>query len=352
MDPEKKEKNSEKEFGSVVDALHSKQKLSSLRTYQGDMAEFIKEKNESVFSIAEKERRRKEDEEKKQKEEEKKIENDLPKFVPEQKSETPKTSIFDTEKKPSKKSSSKWQSNIIILVSSLLLIFGGVQGFLYVYNYFNEKKDQKPINVDTSEIIPFNNVITITNISKNNLGSELKKTASKSGVSIAKISDVGGLNANKSRDFFNLLNIDLSSELDRTIGDKYAVGVFARNEGASPFVIINVDDFGSAFSAMLGWEKTLEKDLAFFTDFYSFSISDQTEANNASSTIKKEFWKESDFVWKDVIVKNKDTRALINSKNQSKIAYAFLDKNTILIIGDVYLVGEMFSVYASRAVAR
>jgi len=68
MDPENKEKTGSnegigqvpKEFGQVIDTLHSKQKIPSLRTYQGDMAEFIKEKNESVFSIAAKEKKRKE----------------------------------------------------------------------------------------------------------------------------------------------------------------------------------------------------------------------------------------------------------------------------------------------------
>ena len=47
MDPEEK-KDSPNDFGRVIDALHSKQKLPSLRTYQGDMAEFIKSKDESV----------------------------------------------------------------------------------------------------------------------------------------------------------------------------------------------------------------------------------------------------------------------------------------------------------------
>ena len=64
MDSENKDKSNE--FGRVIDALHSKQKLPSLRTYQGDMAEFIKSKNESVISIAvkEKEKNRKKNESK------------------------------------------------------------------------------------------------------------------------------------------------------------------------------------------------------------------------------------------------------------------------------------------------
>ena len=64
MDSENKDKSNE--FGRVIDALHSKQKLPSLRTYQGDMAEFIKSKNESVISIAVKEKEKKQEEEREQ----------------------------------------------------------------------------------------------------------------------------------------------------------------------------------------------------------------------------------------------------------------------------------------------
>jgi len=59
MDEEKKGGNPNK-FGKIIDTLHNQQKLPSLRTYQGDMAEFIKEKNESVVSITVKAKEKKE----------------------------------------------------------------------------------------------------------------------------------------------------------------------------------------------------------------------------------------------------------------------------------------------------
>ena len=63
MDEEKtKEQNEFKsdDFGRVIDALHTKSKLSSLHTYQGDVAEYVKDKQESVISIAVKEKERQE----------------------------------------------------------------------------------------------------------------------------------------------------------------------------------------------------------------------------------------------------------------------------------------------------
>jgi predicted RNase H-related nuclease YkuK (DUF458 family) len=37
------QEDSSNDFGRVIDSLHNKSKLSSLRTYQGDVAEYIKE---------------------------------------------------------------------------------------------------------------------------------------------------------------------------------------------------------------------------------------------------------------------------------------------------------------------
>ena len=54
MEKEENIKNND-DFGKMVEMLHNKSKLSSLRTYQGDTAEFIRSKNESVISIATKE---------------------------------------------------------------------------------------------------------------------------------------------------------------------------------------------------------------------------------------------------------------------------------------------------------
>jgi hypothetical protein len=53
-----------------------------------------------------------------------------------------------------------------------------------------------------------------------------------------------------------------------------------------------------------------------------------------------------------MIIKNKDTRGFVNEKGKSKIAYTFLDKNTILITNNISVIGDISSIYASRSVAR
>jgi len=306
MDEENINGTSEK-FGKVIDALHNKSKLPSLRTYQGDMAEFIKEKNESVISIAVKEKEKIEEEEKN--------------------SPTPKV-----EKK-------SFQMNFTIIAVSLLLILGGAGGLYYIFEVLKREPTREVLSVE--KIIPYNNLVTLADLTNGNLASELAKLPPANGVSILKLSNSAGLSLEKAQDFFAFLQITLPATLDRTLKDEYAVGMISQNNQTSNFLIITASDFGRAFSGMLDWEKSIAEDLSF--------LNSVTENWTASTTVPASL---DSFSWKDIIVKNKDTRALINSRNQTKIAYTFLDRNTILITKNSATIGDLYSIYASRSVVR
>lgn len=347
MNPEEKKDNSA-EFGKVIDVLHNKQKLPSLRTYQGDMAEFIKEKNQSTISIALKEKERKEEREQEQ-------------------------NLAPVTKK-TVATGSGFQMNLVSLFLSIILLAGGAVAVMYVMDFF--KKEPVAEVVIETKIIPYNNSITLTNLTNKNIGTELAKISPTNGVNILKISDIGGNMIIKAKDFFNFLEISLPSTLGRTLKDDYAMGIFSQNNLKPYFLVISVNDFGQAFSGMLAWEETIVKDLAFLEDdspidsvsenlplatatkiLASTTIATSTNKTISTSTasttvVIKIPMKPEIFSWKDIIVKNKDTRALVNAKNQSKIAYTFLDKNTILITNNLSAIGDLSFIYASRAVAR
>ncbi|MEK7200666.1 MAG: hypothetical protein AAB672_00850 [Patescibacteria group bacterium] len=309
MDSENKDKSNE--FGRVIDALHSKQKLPSLRTYQGDMAEFIKSKNESVISIAVKEKEKKQEEEREQ--------NILPVIK--------KTAVGE----------GGFKMNLATLFLSILLLGGGVLASLYIFEFI--KKEPPAEIVLKTEIIPYNNLITLANLTNKNFGTELSKLVPTNGISILKISDTNGSLFSKSKELFDFWEISLPATLERTIKDEYALGIISQNNQKAYFLVISVNDFGRAFSGMLDWEKNMEKDLSFLED----------DPQIASSTIPM---KSEVFIWKDIIIKNKDTRGLVNEKNQAQIAYTFLDKNTILIVNNLWAIGDISSAYASRSVVR
>lgn len=331
------------DFGRVIDALHSKQRLPSLRTYQGDMAEFIKSKNESVISIAVKEKEKKQEEEREQ--------NILPVIK--------KTAVGE----------GGFKMNLVTLFLSILLLGGGALAVMFVFD-FSKKEQPAEIAIKT-EIIPYNNLITLANLTNKNFGTELFKLIPTNGISILKISDQNGNLLQTAKKLFDFLQISLPATLERTIKDDYALGIISQNNQKAYFLVISVNDFGRAFSGMLDWEKNMTNDLSFFEDDPQTAlVSDNfppiatttatsTKTTNIASTTAtttiisvKIPMKPETFIWKDVIIKNKDTRGLINEKGQSQIAYTFLDKNTILIVNNLWAIGDISSIYASRAVAR
>lgn len=323
------------EFGKVIDALHSKQKLSSLRTYHGDMAEFIKEKNESTISIALKEKERKEEKE-------------------------------ELQPVSKKQTESGFKINFVTLATSLLLLGLGGMAVFYAFNFLRNAAPA-PV-VMKEEIIPYNNLITLKNINPENFESEFLKIVSVNGTNIVELYGSNGLAIDKAQDFFGLINASLPSALNRNIKERFVLGLLTQNGQSFPFIIISVGDFGQAFSSMLDWEQKMEKDLSFLnpqqeavttinpvgitTASTTATIATSATSSATTTTSVKIPMKPDIFVWKDIIVKNKDTRSLANAKNQAKIAYTFLNKNTILITNHLSAIGEISVAYASRAVVR
>lgn len=320
MDPAEKEAGNE--FGKVVDALHERRRLSSLRTYQGDMAEFIKSKNESTISIALKEKERKEEKQEKE-----------AKLIPVEKVKT----------------ESNFQMNITTILVSLLFLVLGAGAVMYAVKFL--KREPVTEVVLETNIIAYNNLINLV-ADKNNLGAEIAKISPDEGLSVLKISNNAGLPITSAKDFFNFMNITLPSALSRTMGDDYVLGVFEQGGQRANFIIIIANDFGSAFASMLGWEKSMFQDLSFLNSeavlpAENLITTATTTAVATTTTAKQEI-----FGWKDVIVKNKDTRGLINERGKSRLAYTFLDKNTILITNNIAAVGEIYSIFTNRTVAR
>lgn len=300
------------DFGHVVETLHNKSKLPALRSYQGDVSQFIKDKNESVISVAVKEKERQAERE--------------------EKGEAPRP-------KP-KVAGNGFKINVTMVALSLFLIAGGATALFYIFEFVTNQKPTSEITID-AEVIPFNNIITLANITKDNLAAELTKTSTVNGVNIVKISDTSGNLVAKAKDFFNFMKIANDLALRRGLKDDFAIGVFNQNDRKDFFLVIKVSDFGTAFSNLLDWEERMIDDLTFLDQITATTQTASTTANARDT-----------FVWKDLIIKNKDTRALTNNRGAIKIAYTFLDKNTVLITNSTVAIADMSSAYISRSVAR
>lgn len=299
MDTEENKKETGGQIGGVIDALHNKAKLPSLRSYQGDMAEFIKEKNESVVSVAVKEKKREE----------------------ERREESPKIVL---KSKPS-----SLNLNFTIIFLSIFLLIGGGAVSLYIYQFINRAPE--PEVVDQPEILETNNAVTLANVNKNTLTLELNKMSTTPGISLAKIANLSGQPIKNSTELFEFLEIPETFSIRRTLEDQFMLGTISQNNISASFLIIKVEDFGRAFASMLDWEATMLTDLKFLTTVVDSS---------------------GKFAWKDLIIKNKDARAFIDERGNAQIVYTFLDRNTILITNNILLVDDVGNLYNSQAVVR
>jgi hypothetical protein len=348
---ENKKINNQKDgMGVIVDALHNKQKLSSLRTYQGDMAEFIKEKNESVISVSLKEKKRKEEQEKKQREEEEMLQKEenereqkkqeshyreerkIEEKVEEKKKITLDGTIIVKEPEPTRtKKSNGLQTNLIITVSSILLVVGGAYVLFYIFGTVLNRENT-PAYIDQKEIIPYSNIINVTNITKQNIFSQISDITIQNGINIIKISDENGDQVKTALNFFDFLEIPIPSSLRRDLYDEFAYGKLKKDSIEVQFIAFGVRDFGRAFSSMLEWE-------AGMLQHFNFMLTEQDLEQGTGQ-------------WKDLIIKNKDVRTITDINNKPLLLYTFLDKNTILITSNVSAIEEISNAFSSRSFAR
>ena len=110
-------------------------------------------------------------------------------------------------------------------------------------------------------------------------------------------------------------------ELLRTLELRFLLGVhsFDLNQ---PFLIIKTDSFETAFSALLRWEETLYADLQ--------PLFARVPGGVASAP-----------AFADLIVENRDTRAVVDAEGRILLLWALLDRSTILITTNEYTLREV-----------
>lgn len=107
----------------------------------------------------------------------------------------------------------------------------------------------------------------------------------------------------------------ISSRLLRSLSNNYMLGVYAYDV-QSPFFILKNTFFQNAYAGMLDWEKDLGSDL---TALIQVSDPTITSANANTGTFE------------DAVISNVNVRILKDSSGKILLAYAFADKDTIIL---------------------
>ncbi len=270
-----------------------------LRTFEGDIADTIKGQNISVAKIAIAEKVKKE-------------KNDLI-------SPIPPSPLF---------------KNILLFFVSILLIASGLYMFYEFYYVPNSK-----VVIVNKTIVP-NIIVSDTNkeITIETMQAEINKISLPEN-SIANLYITKGQRDTKklitAQEFLSSLQVNAPDQFIRTLLPDFMLGVHSFN-GNNPFVILKTTLYQSAFAGMLKWETTLADDMS---TLFSKAISTQNVVNTPVQSTADILVTSKPFT--DLVIKNKDVRALTNQYGRITLLYTFLDKETILITTNEFTLKEI-----------
>lgn len=275
--------------------------IPNLKTYTSDMAEVIREKEMSVIKIAMAEKEKREREE----------------------------LIRSTEV-------SGW-SKFFLAMGGIILVAGSIIGIYYL----TLKKNEVPVPVnnttDRQTIIPYDEKISIdtTKINYTEVNDLIKLEKEKFGnpKSVRAIFVVTNINGTEEilplDNIFSITNISIPAPIKRSLNGEYMLGVYTPKIIALPenlseevvdykitpnlFLIVKTTDYNISYAGMLAWEKTMIADLS-----NSFSTNQAVSLTEENS-------------FEDTIINNKDVRVLKNSGGRGILYYFFTDKNTLVI---------------------
>lgn len=121
-------------------------------------------------------------------------------------------------------------------------------------------------------------------------------------------------------DFLKKLQAQVPNSLVRSFNDNFLFGLHILNVN-QPFLIFKVGYYQNAYAGMLFWENTLME------DFGTLFIEPEQiiEAETSDQILGR------GRVFEDIVVKNRDTRALRDQSGKIIFLYSFPDKNTLIL---------------------
>lgn len=309
-----------------IEHLHKETPIPRLRTYESDIADAIRNEESSIIKIAVAEKKR---------------EQTMEPLKPE----------------PSK-------VNFLMLGLSILLVLAGLATlgtFVYVMikqagtRPVETATETKVAATETSREIsvkPADNIIDALKNAQASLTPEDGPLASL--VFLQSTTTVGAKGTPMSAEtFMGRLSSGAPSWLVRSFEQNFIVGFYLRGSENQPFIILKTSSYENAFSGMLTWENTIAGDLKRILPQYTETTvirpavatttkkTGTTTPAAATTTIVASIPYADHF--EDIVVRNKNVRALKDMSGNIILMYSFPDKETLIITSSDAAIKEIFS---------
>ncbi|MSR71630.1 MAG: hypothetical protein EXS50_03125 [Candidatus Taylorbacteria bacterium] len=289
----------------------------TLRTYEGDIADTLKSQHMSIAKIVIAEKVKKDQ----------KFEMDAP--------------------------PSPVLKNFLLFIVSVLLVGGGLY-LLYAYYYLPSLHPTAPTSLSIPSIIVSDtqteiNLDTNANKTLMELLQNQRETSTIPQNSIYQYYITKKTDSIKntitSQNFLSLLKVNAPDQFIRTLEPDFMFGIHSFN-GNNAFIILKTNLYQSAFAGMLKWEDSISNDLSSILPSLIKNENSKTFATSTSQILAMR----KPFI--DLVIKNKDVRALTNEYERITLLYTFLDKGTILITTNEFTLKEILDRIANRSVVR
>ncbi len=309
----------EKDVPRATKPLTDAEKFSkkALRTYEGDVAEFMSHRRTSVASIAIAENAKRE------KEKGEIAQNDSVVATPEKNHGTKK---------------------ILIVIVSFVFIIAGITGAYYLYSQ-SVLAPQTVIvqkSLKNISLIPSDSWvdITIDNLTPLQIISRVKSEISKSQSpnTLKEIILTGRNNEQSVRvnsvEMIKIMGIDAPDILARSLASSWMLGEYSdANGNKDVFIVATHNFFQNAFAGMLAWENVMADDLK---QFFGSTQPDSRLSGHFT----------------DGIIKNKDAREFRTETGNVLFLYSFIDNTKLIITSREATLVEIISRLEQQAFIR
>ncbi len=351
----------------------SSAQIKALRTFQGDVAEAIKNQGTSVLSIALAEKRREQEQAQKQKSAGLTPTPIIPKTelptTPSLKQqavviESPVTNAPVTVKSAPVNHEAR-NKGILITLSAFFILLGiGAVGMFYMF----QKNTPLPVAKESRNktLVAYNkaSAITVDTATEDELFETINRQRRDNVlsnnetfyVSLVLTATDDSLQPISSPAFFALFKQNAPASLIRAFGSKMMFGFYKTTQN-EPFLLIQVESFDNAYAGMLEWEKLMNADIgALFTN-RTLSITEvipPTGSSTATTTTQRTL--NADIAnagaFEDETIKNKDIRILRTKQGDTILLYSFIDKNTLIITSSTEVLSTMVNKIADQKLVR
>lgn len=295
---------------------------SAIRTYYDDMANLVQGQKLSMTDIA----------------------------LAEQKKRIKTKEEQAPEKTPKKETARAW-GRFLLVIMALLLFVGGSGALIYVF-LLRDTPDDVTVPQQTNTLIPVDAITEVPtrgaeDIALNNLLDDALSSlnASPNTITALQITDTEPLEHTfGSRELLQRLDVDIDAAFFRSIEPDYLVGVYHGDTNV-PFLILSTSLFENAFAGMLRWERQMLGDLAFLAHTPPAPpppLQATTSPTSTSPATDTRSLLTSQIEIIDVVVANRDVRALVDSLGNTRLMYSFPDKNTLIITHDPVALRAIF----------